>query len=134
MYIYESSILLPLFYMFYLVIFLCMFTNNAPPNQVHSFVSDPGGGGVLHLVSELRVKNLAQEYNTLSSSLEIELCSSIRIYSTARDRHLFGEDPPWIQDPFMGRPLMNSTRRRTGYPLYHPLLDLDRVSLCVSRI
>ena len=31
-----------------------------------------------------------------------ELCSSIRIYSIERDRSLFGEDPPWIQDPFMG--------------------------------
>jgi hypothetical protein len=31
--------------------------------------------------------------------LGIELCSSIRIYSTERDRGLYGEDPPWIQDP-----------------------------------
>ena len=34
--------------MFCLVIFLCMFTNNAPLKLVHSFASDPSGGGVLH--------------------------------------------------------------------------------------
>ena len=34
--------------MFRLVIFLCMFTNNAPLKLVHSFASDPSGGGVLH--------------------------------------------------------------------------------------
>ena len=54
---FTSAIL----YMFCLVIFLCMFTNNAPPNQVHSFVSDPGGGGVLHLVSEQKVTRLGKK-------------------------------------------------------------------------
>ena len=55
---------LPLFYLLTLFIYiyiyvmsclaisLCMFTNNAPPKLVHSFASDPGGGGVFHLVSE----------------------------------------------------------------------------------
>ena len=44
-------VLLPLFYiyMFCLVIFLYMFTNNTPLKLVHSFASDPSGGGVLQL-------------------------------------------------------------------------------------
>ena len=28
-----------------------VYLDNAPPKLVHSLVSDPGGGGVLHLVS-----------------------------------------------------------------------------------
>ena len=66
---YQTCVLkwfinLPLFYLLTLFIYiyiyvmsclaisLCMFTNNAPPKLVHFFASDPGGGGVLHLVSE----------------------------------------------------------------------------------
>ena len=69
---YQTCVLkwflnLPLFYLFTLLftyiyvmsclaISLCMFTNNAPPKLVHSFASDPSGGGVLHLVSEHMVR------------------------------------------------------------------------------
>ena len=50
------------FYMFCLVIFLCMFTNNAPLKLVHSFASDPSGGGVLHVVSEQKVTRLGKSF------------------------------------------------------------------------
>ena len=58
----RDLVLLPLFYMFCLVIFLCMFTNNAPLKLVHSFASDPSGGGVLHLVLEQKVTRLGKSF------------------------------------------------------------------------
>ena len=51
--------------MFCLVIFLCMFTNNAPLKLVHSFASDPSGGGELHLVSEQKVTRLGKVFKDL---------------------------------------------------------------------
>ena len=51
--------------MFCLVIFLCMFTNNAPLKLVHSFASDPSGGGVLHLVSERGLLDWAKVFKDL---------------------------------------------------------------------
>ena len=42
-----------------------VYLDNAPPKLVHSLVSDPGGGGVLHLVSEQKVTRLGKSFKTL---------------------------------------------------------------------
>ena len=61
----------------------------------------------------------------------------IHIGSTPRERPqpLYGDDPPWIQDLLTEKtPIKTSSRRRTGYRLYRPLLTLDLVYyLCVHR-
>ena len=39
-----------------------VYLDNTPPKLVHSLVSDPGGGGVLHLVSEPKVYEIEQKF------------------------------------------------------------------------
>ena len=63
--------------------------------------------------------------------LEIELCSSISDLLHERDRGLYGEDPPWIQDPSREDPLVDSRPPHGDEPylVFFPLLFMYLVDL-----
>ena len=54
-----------------------VYLDNVPPKLVHSLVSDPGGGGLLHLASEQKVTRLGKSFKTFWKLFENRLQRSI---------------------------------------------------------